>query len=242
MSKRHTEPQRAGSARPATTVHKNAPLTPEGRKRLMERCRTRPVAHVAAEMGTTRRRRFIDPGGDANREPRKIIARWPGHMVHIDVKKVGRIPDGGGWRARYSDRVPAPCTRMVRRPRHRPHPSDRDRQRRLLPSRGVHPPIRPNADLAGTMAASNTAQSPPTTSGRSPARSASPIAAEARASISDNDPRSHAGGRRGDELEQRGSLIGLRYRWTSPQMGARVVAAIKQRRAVALAVASRLLG
>jgi transposase InsO family protein len=43
------------------------------------------------------RRRFIDPSGDPNREPRKIIARSPGHMVHIDVKKVGRIPDGGGW-------------------------------------------------------------------------------------------------------------------------------------------------
>lgn len=25
--------------------------------------------------------------------------RKPGHMVHLDVKKVGRIPDGGGWRA-----------------------------------------------------------------------------------------------------------------------------------------------
>ena len=45
------------------------------------------------------RRSFIDPNGDTNREPRKITARRPGHMVHIDVKKVGRIPDGGGWRA-----------------------------------------------------------------------------------------------------------------------------------------------
>ncbi len=26
------------------------------------------------------------------------MARFPGHMVHVDVKKVGRIPDGGGWR------------------------------------------------------------------------------------------------------------------------------------------------
>jgi hypothetical protein len=37
------------------------------------------------------RRRFIDPNGSNNREPRKIIARRPGHMVHIDVKKV--VPD-----------------------------------------------------------------------------------------------------------------------------------------------------
>jgi transposase InsO family protein len=44
------------------------------------------------------RRRFIDPTGQNNRQPRRIIARWPGHMVHLDVKKTGKIPDGGGWR------------------------------------------------------------------------------------------------------------------------------------------------
>ena len=159
-------------------VHRNAPLSFEGRCRLVERCRYRPIAHVAAEMGISRacaskwvnrysrfgelglhdrssapetsptatdgaviadiermrrehkwsarriahelgsqgtvisvrtvsrhllalglnRRRFIDPSGESNREPRRIHARWPGHMVHLDVKKVGRIPDGGGWR------------------------------------------------------------------------------------------------------------------------------------------------
>lgn len=36
-------------------------------------------------------------------KPRKIIACWPGHMVHLDVKKVGRIPDGGGWRIHGRD-------------------------------------------------------------------------------------------------------------------------------------------
>lgn len=45
------------------------------------------------------RRRFMDPIGESNREPRKITARRPGHIVHVDVKKVGRIPDDGGWRA-----------------------------------------------------------------------------------------------------------------------------------------------
>lgn len=159
-------------------VHHNAPLSPEGRRRLVERCRTRPITHVAAEMGTSRataskwvnrykqfgeiglldrssvparqptatpseiversesmrrehkwsasriafeleregtpvsrrtvtrllaqlglnRRKFIDPTGNTNREPQRITAERPGHMVHIDVKKVGRIPDGGGWR------------------------------------------------------------------------------------------------------------------------------------------------
>lgn len=189
-------------------THPNAPLSVEGRRRLAERCLTRPISHVAAEMGISRacaskwvhryrefgeiglldrpsvphrqptatptevvtrieslrrerkwsarrialelaadgitisvrtvsrhlarlglnRRRFLDPTGDSNREPRRIIARWPGHMVHVDVKKVGRIPDGGGWRA----------------PRPRLHPGqsgrpsqDRWRSRRLcLPALG----------------------------------------------------------------------------------------------------------
>jgi transposase InsO family protein len=162
-----------------SVLHRNAPLSVEGRRRLVERCRTRPIAHVAAEMGISRqcaskwvnryrrfgeaglldrpsvphhqptatpaevivrieqlrrsgkhparrivlelagegtrisvrtvsrhlvhlglnRRKFLDPSGETNRVPRKIHARWPGHMVHLDVKKVGRIPDGGGWRA-----------------------------------------------------------------------------------------------------------------------------------------------
>jgi transposase len=35
-------------------THRNAPLTAQGRRRLVERCRTRPIAHVAAEMGISR--------------------------------------------------------------------------------------------------------------------------------------------------------------------------------------------
>jgi hypothetical protein len=37
------------------------------------------------------------------RAPRRSVSRYeyphPGSLVHIDVKKLGRIPDGGGWRA-----------------------------------------------------------------------------------------------------------------------------------------------
>lgn len=57
----------------------------------------RTVSRHLAALGLNRRR-FLDPCGDSNRTPRPIIARRPGHMVHVDVKKVGRIPDGGGWR------------------------------------------------------------------------------------------------------------------------------------------------
>ncbi len=157
--------------------HRNAPLTPHGRLRLVMRCQGRPIAHVAAEAGVSRQclgkwvaryrehgeagleerssaphrrpnqtpravveritqlrkkkwsaRRIagelaaegipvsvttvtrwlhrlglnrldhLDVDGEPLRKPGKITAHWPGHMIHIDVKKVGRIPDGGGWR------------------------------------------------------------------------------------------------------------------------------------------------
>ncbi len=164
-------------------IHANAPLTVEGRHRLIERCQYRPIAHVAAEAGIsracltkwksrferdglaglqdrssapharptmiapdvvelieTRRRehhwtarairtelashghqvslatigrwlkrlgisrlRDLDPDGSTNRVVGTITARFPGHMVHLDVKKVGRIPDGGGHRAHGRD-------------------------------------------------------------------------------------------------------------------------------------------
>src|SRR3954467_10511494 len=34
--------------------HRNAPLSLEGRRRLVARCQARPIAHVAAEMGISR--------------------------------------------------------------------------------------------------------------------------------------------------------------------------------------------
>ncbi|ROP37225.1 integrase-like protein [Saccharothrix texasensis] len=166
-----------------SVLHRDAPLSVEGRHRLVQRCKTRPIAHVAAEMGISRhcpsrwvnrhrrhgeaslldrpsvphhqptatpaevvarierlrrdhkyparritpeleadgvrisvrtvgrhlahlglnRRRFLDPNDETNRRPRRIAARWPGHMLHLDVKKVGVIPDGGGWRAHGRD-------------------------------------------------------------------------------------------------------------------------------------------
>ena len=56
------------------------------------------VRHALAGLGLNRRR-FIDPNGETNRQVQTITAKHPGHMVHLDVKKVGRIPNGGGWRA-----------------------------------------------------------------------------------------------------------------------------------------------
>ncbi len=162
-------------------THPNAPLTPEGRRRLCERVDAgRPISHVAAEAGVSRqtlgkwherwtvegeqglldrssrpgtspnqthgaiedrvealrrehklgpvqlsgllraegielapstiyrvllrrgisRLRDLDVTGSDLREP-VIRYEWarPGDMVHVDVKKLGRIPGGGGWRA-----------------------------------------------------------------------------------------------------------------------------------------------
>lgn len=68
----------------------------------------RVIFRILLQLGLDRRR-FIDPNGESNWEPQRIIAERPGHMVHVDVKKVGRIPDGGGWRThgRGSDQAKA---------------------------------------------------------------------------------------------------------------------------------------
>ena len=57
----------------------------------------RTIGRWLQRLGVSRRR-DLDPTGENNRETGKIIARFPGHMLHLDVKKVGQIPAGGGWR------------------------------------------------------------------------------------------------------------------------------------------------
>lgn len=75
----------------------------------------RTVSRVLLQLGLNRRR-FIDPNGESNREPQRIVAERPGHMVYVDVKKVGRIPDGGGWRVHGRD---SPQARAVERTKKR---------------------------------------------------------------------------------------------------------------------------
>lgn len=71
-------------------------------------CCVRSVTRWLTRLGLNRIRDITPDGGNL-RIPGKIAARWPGHMVHMDVKKVGQIPDGGGWRAhgRGSDQARA---------------------------------------------------------------------------------------------------------------------------------------
>lgn len=65
--------------------------------RLGDPIATRTVGRWLERLGLNQRR-FLDTDGTPLRTPGKITARFPGHMLHLDVKKVGRIPQGGGWR------------------------------------------------------------------------------------------------------------------------------------------------
>ncbi|MCT1829422.1 IS481 family transposase [Brevibacterium luteolum] len=64
--------------------------------RLGHHCCLRTVSRWLKRLGINRRR-DLDPTGENNRTVGTITARFPGHMLHMDVKKVGKIPDGGGW-------------------------------------------------------------------------------------------------------------------------------------------------
>jgi len=160
-------------------VHRNAPMTARGRMIMVERIAAgRPVAHVAAEMGVSRKtadkwwRRWLAEGEsgleDRSSRPRRcpnqtaahlerrivrlrerrklgparigsivgvpastvhrVLCRhgmnrlaWmdrptgqvirrihtdrPGELVHVDVKKLGKIPPGGGWRVHGRENV-----------------------------------------------------------------------------------------------------------------------------------------
>jgi transposase InsO family protein len=52
------------------------------------------VHRVLVRQGLHRLRAFDRPTG---RVIRRIHTTRPGELVHVDVKKLGRIPDGGGW-------------------------------------------------------------------------------------------------------------------------------------------------
>ncbi|MET7794647.1 leucine zipper domain-containing protein, partial [Micrococcus luteus] len=63
----------------------------------------RTVGRWMHRLGISRLPDLAPTGEDLRQRPQKITARGPGHMVHLDVKKIGRIPEGGGWRAHGRD-------------------------------------------------------------------------------------------------------------------------------------------
>ena len=65
-------------------------------------CCLRTVSRWLHRLGISRRK-DLDPTGENNRATSPITAAFPGHMIHLDVKKLGKIPDGGGWWAHGRD-------------------------------------------------------------------------------------------------------------------------------------------
>lgn len=61
------------------------------------------VGRVLARHGTPLLRELDPVTGAVIRASRRSANRYehdrPGSLIHVDVKKLGRIPDGGGWRA-----------------------------------------------------------------------------------------------------------------------------------------------
>jgi len=55
------------------------------------------VHRVLVRLGLNRLAWLDRPTG---RVIRRIHTERPGELVHVDIKKLGRIPDGGGWRSR----------------------------------------------------------------------------------------------------------------------------------------------
>jgi hypothetical protein len=69
----------------------------------------RTMSRVLARHGVAPLRACDPMTGEVIRASKATAVRYerdrPGELVHMDVKKLGRIPDGGGWRAH--DRVVA---------------------------------------------------------------------------------------------------------------------------------------
>jgi transposase InsO family protein len=63
----------------------------------------RTVSRVLARRGQPRLCALDPMTGEVLRSSKQTATRYersrPGELVHMDVKKLGRIPDGGGWRA-----------------------------------------------------------------------------------------------------------------------------------------------
>ena len=57
----------------------------------------RTVGRWLHRLGISRLRDLTPAGEQLRRAPQRIRTSRPGQMVHLDVKKLGRIPDGGGW-------------------------------------------------------------------------------------------------------------------------------------------------
>ena len=108
LEDRNSRPESCPHATPAAVVedvlaqrvmHREGPLD------LARRCgvSARTVSRILARAGMPRLWDLDPVTGARIRSSRATGLRYerdaPGDMIHIDVKKLGRIPEGGGWRA-----------------------------------------------------------------------------------------------------------------------------------------------
>ncbi len=56
------------------------------------------ISRVLERRGISRLRDLDVSGADLREPVRRYEWAHPGDLIHVDVKKLGRIPDGGGWR------------------------------------------------------------------------------------------------------------------------------------------------
>jgi transposase-like protein len=89
----------------------------EGPSDLGARCGLHPrtVSRILARAGVPKLWELDPVTGERVRAGRATGRRYereaPGDLLHVDVKKLGRIPDGGGWRALGREATVATSTR-----------------------------------------------------------------------------------------------------------------------------------
>lgn len=96
---RQTSARREAAVVVARMLHRDGPLRVAARTGVP----ARTVSRILARYGFPPLS-WLDPiTGETIRSSRATANRYerdrPGELVHVDVKKLGRIPDGGGWRA-----------------------------------------------------------------------------------------------------------------------------------------------
>jgi transposase InsO family protein len=98
------------SSRPRSCPHQTAPAVESAIEELRRELKLGP-ARIAARLGvpaSTVHRVLVRLGINrlswmdrpTGRVIRRIHTDHPGELVHVDIKKLGRIPDGGGWKTR----------------------------------------------------------------------------------------------------------------------------------------------
>jgi transposase InsO family protein len=103
-SRPHSSPSRTSPEREETVLRMRAEQR-VGRDEVADRTGVpaRTVSRILARHGVPRLTALDPMTGELIRASKTTAVRYererPGELVHMDVKKLGRIPDGGGWRA-----------------------------------------------------------------------------------------------------------------------------------------------